>query len=224
MQDAYASIPDPNQPYPMPDHKRVAFLKPLVRNPNIEVGDFTYFDDPDGPERFEERNVLYHFDFLGDRLIIGKFCAIATGATFIMNGANHDIRGISTYPFSIMGGDWAEGFDVSDYQTQSRGDTIVGNDVWIGRKATLLPGVTIGSGAIIAASATVSRDVPAYGVVAGNPAGLVKMRFEEEQVDRLMALSWWDWPVEMITKYRLLIQGGDIKALEEASKDLFHDQ
>ena len=221
MHDNSFTAPDPSQPYPIRNQRRVAFLKPLINNPHIRVGEFTYFDDPEGPEKFEARNVLYHFDFIGDRLVIGKFCAIATGVTFIMNGANHDLRGISTYPFPVMGGDWAENFDLDSFRAQSRGDLTVGDDVWLGRNATVMPGVTIGSGAIIAAGAIVSRDVPAYGVVAGNPAELVKMRFRDDDIDRLIALSWWDWPIAMITKYRPLIQAGDINALEEAAKT-FH--
>ncbi len=209
--------PDPMNPFPIAGHKRVGFLKPLIRNPLIEVGDYSYYDDPEGPEHFEERNVLYHFDFLGDRLIIGKFCAIATGTRFIMNGANHDMRGFSSYPFGVMGGGWQEGFDLDGYREQSRGDIIIGDDVWIGREATILPGVAIGSGAIVAAGAIVSRDVPSYGMVAGNPAELVRLRFEEEIVDRLLALSWWDWSPELISKHREAIQGCNIEALEAAA-------
>lgn len=212
--------PDPMHPFPIAGHKRVGFLKPLIRNPLIQVGDYSYYDDPDGPEYFEERNVLYHFDFLGDRLVIGKFCAIATGAHFIMNGANHDMRGFSTYPFGVMGGGWQDDFDLDGYREQSRGDTIIGDDVWIGRGATLLPGITVGSGAIIAAGAVVSRDVPAYGVVAGNPAELVRQRFDDTIIDRLMAISWWDWPAEVISRHRKAIQGSDIEALEEVASSL----
>lgn len=224
MQDQTRTHPDPNYPYPKAEFKRFAFLKPLVTNPNISVGDFTYYDDPDGPEKFEHQNVLHHHDFLGDRLIIGNFCAIATGATFIMNGANHDMTGISTYPFGVMGNGWDADFDIEIFKAQSRGDTVVGHDVWIGRKATILPGVTIGSGAIIASNAVVSRDVPAYGIVAGNPAKLVKSRFAPEEIDRLLAISWWNWPVAMITRYRTHIQGGDIDALEQVARTLPTDE
>lgn len=208
--------PDPANPYPIPTQPRVGFLKALVTRPSIEVGDYSYYDDPGGPEHFQDQNVLYHFDFLGDRLIIGKFCALAQGVIFIMNGANHAMGGISTFPFAALGGGWEEGFDIESYQAASKGNIVIGDDVWIGRKATILPGVSIGSGAIIGAGAMVSRDVPAYGVVADNPAELVHMRFDDDQIDRLMAIGWWDWPIEQITRHRHLIQQADVEALEAA--------
>lgn len=211
--------PDPDYPYPRSEFKRFAFLKPLINNPLISVGDFTYYDDPDGPEKFEHNNVLYLHDFLGDRLIIGKFCALATGATFLMNGANHDMSGISTYPFGVMGNGWEEGFDIEIFNAQSRGNTVVGDDVWIGRGAMIMPGVSIGSGAIIGSGAVIASDVPPYGIVAGNPGQIIRMRFDEDRIHRLMALSWWDWPIGLINKYRLLIQGADIDALEAASME-----
>ncbi|WP_316862297.1 CatB-related O-acetyltransferase [uncultured Cohaesibacter sp.] len=223
MQDPILTHPDPNNPYPIPAFKRTVFLKPLVTNPLIEVGDFTYYDDPDSPELFEQKNVLYQYDFLGDRLIIGKFCALATGATFIMNGANHDMRGISCYPFGIMGGGWGEGFDIEAFKSLSRGDTIIGHDVWIGRKATVMPGVKIGSGAIIGSGAMVASDVPAYSIFAGNPARQIRMRFDEATIEELLTLAWWDWPIECINKHRLAIQGADIEALRRAAKESNHD-
>ncbi|MBN9069774.1 MAG: CatB-related O-acetyltransferase [Rhizobiales bacterium] len=210
-------LPDPHVVHPMPDQKRCGFLKPLVTRPTIEIGDFTYYDDPLGPERFEEQCVLYHFDFVGDRLVIGKFCAIAADTRFIMNGANHDMRGFSTYPFGILGGDARAAWDDGSVEAGFRGDTIVGNDVWFGTEAMVLPGVTIGDGAIVATRAVVSRDVPPYAIVAGNPARVVKMRFDEETVSRLLAVGWWHWPIDKIMRNVDAIAGADIGKLEAAS-------
>lgn len=209
--------PDPTNPYPMPGHPRVCFLKPVVHSANIEIGDYTYYDDPDQPERFAEKCVHYHYEFLGDRLIIGKFCAIATGVRFIMNGANHSLGGISTYPFQIFGGAWAEGFDIASYLRETRGDTVVGNDVWIGARATILPGLRIGDGAVIGTGAMVAKDVPPYAIVAGNPARIVRRRFSDDLVDRLLAVAWWDWDVDKITRNVEALRAGDVAALENAA-------
>lgn len=210
------SGPNPHLKHPIPMHKRVGFLKPLVDAENIEIGDFTYYDDPDGPDQFQAKCVLHHYPFIGDRLIIGKFCAIAEGARFIMNGANHALSGFSTYPFNIFGGGWEKGFDPQSWSREVRGDTVIGNDVWIGMEAVILPGVTIGDGAIIAAKAVVSHDVPAYAIVAGNPAKVVKARFDRVTVARLIDIAWWDWPVDKISRNVDAIRGGSLAALETA--------
>jgi virginiamycin A acetyltransferase len=209
--------PNPAIKHPIAMHPRVGFLRALVDRPNIEIGDFTYYDDPLGPDKFVERCVLHHYDFIGDRLVIGKFCAIAEGARFIMNGANHAMSGFSTYPFNIFGHGWEKGFDVSTWTREIRGDTVVENDAWIGMEAVILPGVTIGDGAIVAARALVSHDVPPYAIVAGNPAKVVKMRFDARTVKRLLAIAWWDWPVEKITRNLDAIRGADIARLEAAA-------
>ena len=198
-------------------HKRVGFLKPLVTAENIEVGDFTYYDDPEGPDKFQEKCVLHHYPFIGDRLIIGRVCAIAEGARCIMNGANHAMSGFSTYPFNIFGHGWEEGFDESTWKREIRGDTVVGNDVWIGMEALILPGMNIGHGAIAAAKAVVTHDVPPYAIVAGNPAKVVKTRFDQRTVDRLLKVAWWDWPVDKIGRNLNAIRGADIRALEAAA-------
>lgn len=208
--------PDPAEKYPMEGQPRVGFLKPLVNAPNIEIGDFSYYDDPNGPENFVERCVLYHYPFIGDKLVIGRFCAIAEGVQFIMNGANHAMTGISTYPFNIFGHGWEEGFDVTSWSEAVRGDTVIGNDVWIGYQAVIMPGVKIGDGAIIAGRSVVSRDVPPYAVVAGNPARIVKSRFDEAVIARLLNIAWWDWPVDRITRNLDAIRGADIERLEKA--------
>ncbi len=212
------SAPDPDKPYPLSAHPRVGLLKPLVDHPRIEIGDFTYYDDPDGPEGFVERCVLYHYEFTGDRLVIGRYCAIAAAATFVMNGANHAMGGFSTFPFSIFPGTWQKkGFDPKALEDGNRGDTIVGNDVWIGTRATILPGVRIGDGAIIGAHAVVGADVPAYAVAVGNPAQVVRMRFDAETVARLIEVAWWNWPVDKVTRNLDAITGADIDRLEAAA-------
>ena len=198
-------------------HTRVGFLKPLIDADNIEIGDFTYYDNPDGPDRFVEECVLHHYPFIGDRLIIGKFCAIAEGARFIMNGANHAMSGFSTYPFNIFGHGWEKGFDPDTWTREFRGDTVVGNDVWIGMEAIILPGINVGDGSIVAARSVVSHDVPPYSIVAGNPGKVVKARFDAGTTRRLMAIAWWNWPVDKITRNLNAIRGSDIAKLEAAA-------
>jgi len=193
---------------------QVCFIKNTVSNPNIIVGDYTYYDDPEDSEDFE-RNVLYHFPFIGDKLIIGKFCALARGTKFIMNGANHKISGISTYPFQIFGNGW-EKVTPEPGDLPYKGDTVVGNDVWMGYDVLVMPGVTIGDGAIISSRSVVVGDVPAYSVVGGNPAKVLKHRFPAEVSERLLTIAWWDWPIEKITRNLQVIVSGDIEALEAA--------
>jgi len=174
------------------------------------VGDYTYYDDFEDVHNFE-KNVRYHFDFVGDKLIIGKFCMIASDVSFIMNGANHLSQSVSSYPFAIFGHGWEQAMDGKTYPT--KGDTIIGNDVWIGYKACIMPGVTIGDGAIIAANATVTKDVPPYAIVGGNPAEVIRKRFNEEQVAKLLKLKWWDWEAEKITAKLPLLTGNNIDLL-----------
>ena len=205
--------PAPSTLYPLDGHARAVFLKNFITRPNIDVGDYTYFDDAEGAERFEDRNVLHHFDFYGDRLIIGRFCALASGTTFFMNGANHAMGGFSTYPFNIFGGGWEKGFDTETWTGASRGDTIVGNDVWIGTDALIMPGVTIGDGAIVAARSVVTSDVPPYAIFGGNPAKLVRMRFDAATIATLLEISWWNWPAQTISEGLDAIRGHDLEAL-----------
>jgi len=211
-----ANAPDPAVIHPMEGVDRLVFLKAIVTNPNILVGDHTYYDDPEDPTAFEA-NVLYHFDFIGDRLIIGKFCQIAAGARFIMNGGNHRTSGFSTFPFAVFGQDWSGRFqDEMDFP--NAGDLVIGNDVWIGHDALFMPGLQIGNGAIIGARAVVTQDVPPYAVVAGNPARVIKMRFDADTVQRLLGIAWWDWDIERITRNIPAICGADIEALEAAAR------
>lgn len=202
--------PCPDRLHPIEGQERVVLLKPLVTSPLISVGDFTYYDDPDDATAFETRNVLHHYG--PDRLIIGKLCAIAAGVRFIMNGANHRMSGPSTYPFPIMGGSWGQHFDlVTDLP--SRGDTVIGNDVWIGGDVTIMPGVRIGHGAIISTASVVTKDVPDYGVVGGNPATLIRHRFDEDDIGTLLAVAWWDWPITTITEHLRVIADGSVSEL-----------
>jgi virginiamycin A acetyltransferase len=209
--------PDPNTLHPLPHHRKLVFLKNIITRPNILVGDYTYYDDLEDPANFE-RNVLYHFDFLGDKLIIGRFCALASGVKFIMNGGNHETAPVSTFPFAIFGGGWETlmaGQSITE-KYPSKGDTVVGHDVWIGHEATIMPGVHIGNGAIVATQSVVTRDVPPYAIVAGNPAQVVRHRFDETTVARLLALAWWHWPADKITRHLALLNTADIDALERA--------
>ena len=191
------NIPNPNTVFPLPNYDKLCFLKNILKNPNIIVGDYTYYDDFEEVSNFE-KNVKYHFDFIGDKLIIGKFCMIASGVTFIMNGGNHLTEATSAYPFAIFGGDWQHAMDGKSYP--SKGDTIIGNDVWIGHDATIMPGVHIGDGAIIATKAVVTKDVAPYTIVGGNPAIPIKKRFSEATISKLLQLKWWNWEIEKITQ------------------------
>lgn len=204
--------PDPTTLHPLPAHERVVFLKPLVRSPNIVVGEYTYYDDPDDPTGFEQRNVLYGYG--PERLVIGKYCAIASGTRFLLAGAQHPMIGVSTYPFAIFGGAWAE--QTLDLLTAmpSAGDTVVGNDVWFGYQSTIMPGVHIGDGAIVAAGAVVTADVPPYTIVGGNPAKPIRRRFDPEDIDRLLRAAWWDWPVDVVTAHTRTIMAGTPAEIE----------
>ncbi len=164
--------PDPNAIYPNKAIKSICFIKNVITRPNIIVGDYTYYDDMNGAEKFEE-HVTHHYEFIGDKLFIGKFCAIAKGIEFVMNGANHRMCSVTTYPFNIMGNGWEKSTpSLSDLPL--KGDTVIGNDVWIGQNVTVMPGVHIGDGAIIAANSVVSKDIPPYHIAGGNPCKIIK--------------------------------------------------
>jgi virginiamycin A acetyltransferase len=208
--------PDPKALYPMKDYRKLIFLKNIITRKNIEVGDYTYYDDVDDPLSFEN-NVLYHFDMLGDKLIIGKFCAIASGVKFIMNGANHQIAPISTFPFAIFEQGWEkinEGVDLTQ-KYPNKGDTVIGNDVWLGYESLIMPGVKIGHGAVIASKSVVVKDVPDYAIVGGNPAQLIRKRFDDETIKRLLHIAWWEWPADKITEHLKLINSTNVDALEQ---------
>lgn len=208
--------PNPNITYPLGDYNRLCFLKNIIKNPQIIVGDYTYYDDFENVANFE-KNVKYLFDFTKDRLIIGKFCMIASDVKFIMNGANHLSRSISAYPFAVFGNGWEHAMEGKTYP--HKGDLIIGNDVWIGYNATLMAGITVGDGAIIAANATVTKDVPPYTIVGGNPAREIRKRFSEAQIEMLLKLKWWDWPIAKISENVQVLTGQDLDRLNSESSD-----
>ena len=193
------------------------YLRPLVTAQNISVGEYTYYDDPAGAIEFEQRNVLYNYG--EERLEIGRYCALADGVRFIMGGANHAMLGPSTFPFGIFGGEWEERTMDLVMGAESRGDTVVGSDVWIGYRALVMPGVRIGHGAIVAAASVVAADVPPYAIVGGNPARVLRVRYDEADVERLLAAAWWDWPVELITEHARTIMAGTPAELEAVARE-----
>ncbi len=204
-----AKYPNPDTLYPIEGITRVVYLKNIIKNPQIIVGDYTYYDDPDDVHNFE-KNVLYLFEFMKDKLIIGKFCQIATGVRFIMNGSNHAIGGVSTYPFKVFGGQWSK----APLDVKSKGDTVIGHDVWIGNGATIMRGVKIGDGAIIATNSLITKDVEPYTVVGGNPHREIRKRFNDETIKFLLALKWWDWGIEKISNQLDILTSGNIDELK----------
>ena len=209
--------PNPNSLHPIKGYDKLVYLNNFVKSQNIIIGDYTYFDDRRyGPDKFEEYNVLYNYDFSKVKLIIGKFCAIAAETRFIMTG-QHKLDAISTYPFPIFGDGWENAYNIQDLPV--KGDIIVGNDVWFGYDSLIMGGVKIGNGAIIGARAMVVKDVPAYSIVAGNPAKVVKMRFDDKTIDRLERIAWWNWDIDKINKHLKLISHLDVDQLELASRE-----
>lgn len=206
--------PDPESRYPLSSTSQLVFLKHFITAPNIFVGDYTYYDDSRcGPEQFEKSNVLYNYDFAKVKLVIGKFCAIASGTKFMMTG-DHKLDAISTYPFPIFGNGWETAFDIQALPV--KGDIHVGHDVWFGYDSFVRGGVTIGSGAIIASRSVVVKDVPPYAIVGGNPAKILKMRFSDLDIERLLKLSWWDWDIAKICRHLKSLCQLDISHLENA--------
>ena len=183
--------PNPNKIFPNRKIKTITNVKPAIKNKNIIVGDFTYFADTDF-----EKHVTHHYDFIGDKLIIGKFCQIAAGVNFVMNGANHQMNAVTTFPFYIFEG-WKQQVPPLN-KMPVKGDTIIGNDVWIGQNVTILPGVHIGDGAIIGLNSVVGSDVAPYTIVAGNPAKVIRKRFDNQLIKLLLKLKWWDKSVKEI--------------------------
>lgn len=207
-------IPDPNAIFPN-EYGTTCFIRNAIKAPNISVGEYTYYDSEDHPELFEQTNVLFNYPFFGDKLIIEKFCQIAHGTTFIMGAANHRLGSATTYPFNVMGGVWREISTPHIEELPHKGDTVIGNDVWLGRNCTILPGVKIGNGAIVAACSVVTKDVAPYTVVGGNPARFLKKRFDDGTAALLEELRWWDLPPEELTEIIPVLCDTDMKRAAE---------
>lgn len=206
-----------NRIYPRPNDPQIVYLKDVVTSPNIQVGDYTVYNDfVRDPREFEKNNVLYHYPVNGDRLIIGRFCSIACGARFLFTSGNHALKSLSTYTFPIFFDEWV--LDAKNIRDawDNKGDTVIGNDVWIGYEAIIMPGVKIGDGAIVGTRAVVTGDVPPYTIVGGVPARPIRKRFDDETIRRLEALRWWDWDEEKLRRNLSAIQSGDLAALERA--------
>lgn len=198
--------------YPRPNDRNTCHLRDTIRGENIEVGEYTYYHDFDDPTHFERNNVLYHYPINKDRLIIGKFCSIASGAKFLFNGGNHKSDSFVNYPFAIFNDLWGGDLPVNQ-SWDNKGDIVVGNDVWIGYEAIIMAGVTIGNGARIATRSIVTKDVMPYEVVGGAPAKLLKRRFDAETISLLERLKWWDRSPEEIKMIIPLLMGNDYDAL-----------
>ena len=204
-------LPDPMTIHPIAGYENEIYVKPTLKNPNIIVGDFTYIADSDF-----ESHVTHLYDWNGDRLIIGKFCQIAAGVEFVMNGANHQMNAITTFPFYTLEGWGARPPAKSDLPL--KGNTLIGNDVWIGQNAVILPGVHIGDGAIIGANAVVGSDIPPYSVAVGNPARVIRKRFDDEMIDLVERFAWWDKPIEEIKALISILTSGDLETVKSELK------
>ena len=204
--------PDPNKIFPIKGVDNLINVKPTIKNPNIIVGDFTYFGDVDF-----EKHVTHHYDFIGDKLIIGKFCQIASGVEFVMNGANHQMNAASTFPFYIFEGWEQEVPPLSEMPL--KGDTVVGNDVWIGQNAVILPGVHIHDGAIIGLDSVVASDVAPYAVVAGNPAKEIRKRFDDELISLMLEFRWWDLSIEEINSLIPILTCSNLEKVKNFLKE-----
>ena len=206
--------------YPRSQGHSTVYLRNVVTDPSIQVGDYTIYDDFEkDPRDFQRNNVLYHYPECNhDRLTIGRFCSIACGAKFLFTSANHTLKSLSTYPFPIFYEAWDTSVSEITETWDNRGDIVIGSDVWIGYEAVILSGVRIGDGAIVAARAVVAGDVEPYTIVGGVPAKPIRKRFTPETIHRLERLRWWDWPREKLQLLLPLLRRGDLTALERAAE------
>ena len=202
--------------YPRTGDRETVYLKNVIDNPNIQIGDYTIYNDfVHDPREFRKNNVLYHYPINKDRLLIGKFCSIACGAKFLFNSANHKMASLSTYTFPLFFEEWGLEKENVAQAWDQKGDIIIDNDVWIGYEAVILPGVTIGDGAVIGCRAVVTKDIPPYTIVGGVPAKPIRKRFDEETIKELQKIKWWDWPEEKIAGKIPAIQAGNLEELRE---------
>ena len=199
--------------HPNPNIPSLCFIKNIIKNPNIIVGDYTYYDDYETNGEDFEKHVTHFYPFIGDKLIIGKFVSIAKGIKFIMNGANHRMNGITTYPFNILESGW-EKVTPKLEDLPLKGDTMIGNDVWIGENVTILPGVHIGDGSIIGADSVVGKNIEPYSICVGNPVRVIKKRFDEETINKLLSLQWWNWDEDRIFNNLEALVNGDLNNIK----------
>ena len=202
-------IPAPNEIFPN-EYKTSCFIKNVITAPNIIVGDYTYYDDALAPTEFEKNNVLFNYPEFGDKLIIGKFCSIASGTKFIMGSANHRLGSVTTYPFNVL---LPHNFGDINGHPVSKGDVIIGNDVWVASDVTIMSGVRIGDGAVVANKALVTKDVPPYSIVGGVPAKVIRKRFDDETIKRLLEIQWWNWEDKHIVNAIRMLQSNRVEEL-----------
>ena len=200
--------------YPRTNDYQTVYLKNTITNPNIVIGDYTMYNDfVSDPTLFEKNNVLYHYPINNDKLVIGKFCSIACGAKFIFTSANHTLKSLSTYPFPLFFEEWNLDKKNVTSAWDNKGDIVIGNDVWIGYEAAILSGVKIGDGAIIGTRAVVTKDVPPYTIVGGIPAKEIRKRFDQETINKLQQIQWWNWPFDKIQQFLPDIMNGETDKL-----------
>ena len=200
--------------YPRTGDQQTVYLNAVIKDPQIEVGDYTIYNDfIADPLLFEKNNVLYHYPIHREKLIIGKFCSIACGTKFLFNCANHTLKSLSTYTFPLFYEEWE--LEKSNITTawDNKGNIIIGNDVWIDYEAVIMAGVHIGDGAIIAARAVVTKDVPPYTIVGGTPAKEIRKRFDAEVIEQLLIQKWWDWSTDKIHQCLPYIAEGKLDEL-----------
>ncbi|MDE6505508.1 MAG: CatB-related O-acetyltransferase [Clostridia bacterium] len=216
-------VPDPNAVFPN-EYKTSCYIKNVVKAPNISIGNYTYYDDNVAAAEFEHNNVLFNYPEFGDKLVIGKFCQIAQNVKFIMGAANHRLSSVTTYPFNVFGGLWQEKTPPHLQQLPFKGDTVIGNDVWIGRESVIMPGVKIGDGCIIAAYSVVTKDVEPYCVVGGNPAKFIKKRFDDELIGLLLNTKWWDFEPEKLAGFLPLLCDTNLERVKQTLKEYLSER